>query len=115
MRSTDELYAEDIAASALASSVSASLKKTSAIKKVQKMMDMNTLMTTMKIKSGCSMLASAEELSLNRSVRRVSVSPDADNPANNERDTCDGEHRQLQRSSTPHIIIILPHALIYRS
>ncbi len=74
MRSTDELYAGDTAA--LASSVSASLKKTSDIKKVQKMTDMDMLMTTMKIMSGCSMLASVEELSLNRSLRRASVSPD---------------------------------------
>ncbi len=114
MRSTDELYAGDTAA--LASSVSASLKKTSDIKKVQKMTDMDMLMTTMKIMSGCSMLASVEELFLNKSLRRASVSPDTQIIRIIMRETRVMGNRQRQPpSSTPHIVIILPHALVYRS
>lgn len=42
-------------------SSSASLKKTSDIRRVQKAMDMDTLITTMKIMSGCSMLTACRK------------------------------------------------------
>lgn len=108
-------------------SSSASLKKTSDIRRVQKAMDMDTLTTTMKIMSGCSMLTACWKpfsevvwvcervtarpslsLSLSPEMKIIRLAARREWPQTRDRESSTTAHM----NPAGHVIAILPYAYL---